>query len=175
MTYAGQERFQLAIYLLPEHGMNPCNPCPLERLRVDLLSDASDPIEALERNDLPNALDWLRAELMAYLCGSSELPDRLWCPDHTLVSIDHESMFSTSRSSLTDCRWLKGPTGDLRGNAMRVAIRLCESFGRIGDEELCGFVEVPREYEVHAPWSIAGRLSEARDAAAAFAASHRFP
>ena len=163
------EPYQLALWLLPEHQQAICSStCPLPLIQDELDRYRSDPILALQDTRVRNLMDWARMSMLAHLCGANEPSDRLITPDHSLVLVDNEQMFSTSPADIWTCGWLLKEDGSISPLAIEVATDLCRRVVSIKDEDLSDFASYPEGYRVSRPAPVTRILREAKLAAAAF-------
>jgi hypothetical protein len=89
----GTEPFQLALCFLDEHDGDCADPeCPITKLRdVDIGSKAG--LAAYLNSGIVFANDYVRGEVLGYLCGQWEPPGRLFTKTHEFVQTDNEAMF----------------------------------------------------------------------------------
>ena len=160
------EECQIALELLDEHADALCSPsCPLSPLELAVNSATGDRVALVEQAGVANASDWIRADMLAYLCGANEPCDQLITKDHQLVIIDSEQMFSTDSVELRDCDWFESTNGDKSTRALQIADALCSRLAKTTDFELGLFSAVPDGYVVNQLWSIGERMLSARRAA----------
>ena len=154
-----REAHQLALWFFDEHhGTCSSERCPLtilEGLHID--SEAN--IQTFLSCGVSHAVDWIRGEVLGYLCGQFEPPERLFTVEHGFVQIDNELMFSSGPVNLEECRWLRFQTG------RQCAESVCSSLLEISEEELLSLAQIPKEYAVPRKNNIHRRLLAARRAA----------
>jgi hypothetical protein len=153
------ESNQLALWFFDEHQ----DPCSSERCPLTILQGLSIDSEATLQTYLScgvsRALDWIRGEVLGYLCGQFEPPGHLFTVEHEFVQIDNELMFSSGPVNLEDCRWLRFRIG------LQCAENICEGLSKISDAELLHLAEIPKGYVVSRKNNIRRRLRAARGAA----------
>jgi hypothetical protein len=160
------EESQIALELLDEHDTVLCAPsCPLAPLEFAVNSPSGDRVALAEHAGVEHASDWIRADMLAYLCGANEPSDRLITKDHEFVVIDNEQMFSTDPVDVLECDWFRGATGEQSSRAIEIAGALCSRLAQTTDEEIALFSSIPRGYVVNELWSVHGRMVASRNAA----------
>jgi hypothetical protein len=163
------EEFQLALPLLPKHERGVCSSdCPMPTLDEALKRHHHDQVRALLTPGFDHLLDWARMCMLAELCGANESSDRLFTPEHTLIFIDNEQMFSTRPANIWTSGWLLDSDGKPSPLGVEVAVDLCNRILDIPDEELVSFATVPAEFEVLQPHPVGKILLASKFAAAAF-------
>jgi hypothetical protein len=163
------EDWQLAIWLLPEHGSQECSDhCPIEELYRNINAPAQDFVAALQASSVKNAVDWARGELLAYLCGANESSDRLFTPDHQFVLIDNEQIFSVPPGNILEAPCLEAPNNGLSQAGLKVALDLCSDFSALADDEIEEITRLPSHYTVDERWAIKPLIYEGRRAANEF-------
>lgn len=160
------ERHQLALWFFDEHLQESCtlsDNCPLLALRnLRIENDAT--LETYLSCGVSDAIDWVRGEILGYLCGQFEPAGRLFTVRHEFVQIDNELMFATDPVNLMECLWLRFHAG------RQCARDVCSRLSEISDDDLLSFAEIPKGYVVRRKNSIAKRLLAARNAARNFLA-----
>ena len=150
---------QLALWSLPEHGGEPCGrDCPMAVLESAVNGPGADPVQHLEASTIEHAVDWARSEMLASLCGSNEPSGLLFTPDHTLVVIDNEMMFSTGPASVWESNWLRGPYGQDSPRAVDTLLELCSRIVAIEENQFSMFAAPPGEWAAPPDRDIAARL-----------------
>jgi hypothetical protein len=131
---------QLAIWLMEPHVPGRCGDgCPFTA--VGECIDSEERLAQLLNSGLPHVVDFVKGDLLGFLCGGAEKPDRFWTADHQYVVIDNERMFECE-PNLAACQWMDWPIG------RNLAKELLESLASIPDEELCRMEELPSGYAV---------------------------
>ena len=153
------EPHQLALWFFDEH-QDPCSSkkCPLTILQ-GLSIDSEATLQTYLSCGVSQAADWIRGEVLGYLCGQSEPPGHLFTIEHEFVQIDNESMFSSGPVNLEGCQWLQFRIG------RQCAENICFSLSKISDEELLSLAEIPKDYVVPRKNNVRRRLLAARRAA----------
>ncbi|MDL1969484.1 MAG: hypothetical protein LWW94_00650 [Candidatus Desulfofervidaceae bacterium] len=145
------ERYQLAICYIDEH-VGDCvdgDNCPLNKLN-EQFDNTSKKVSFLETCSVSNIIDWVKSEVMAYLCGAHEPPDRLFSKDHRMYVIDNEQMFSTKPSNPIKCTWFE----EEYDATMNLTLDLCERLSKINKRDIQLFTAIPDGYVVDKLWSI---------------------
>jgi hypothetical protein len=162
------ERVHVALWLLPEHSR--CwlgKACPVVTL-FDHLQKKEDRVAAFLGSTVEHAVDWIRGDMMLYLCMAHEPSGRLFTPDHQFVLIDNEKMFSSAAEHLEDCDWLYDRERNPSAAATEIALDLCDRLSSVGDEDIETFCAIPSGFVVRQIWRIKPRVYRARKAARAF-------
>jgi hypothetical protein len=153
------ESHQLALCFFDEH-QNSCSSenCPLNILKGLHIGNEAN-LQTFLSCGVSRAVDWIRGEILGYLCGQFEPPGRLFTVDHELVQIDNELMFASGPLNPEDCRWLQYRIG------RQCAENMCSILSEISDEELLSLAEIPSGYTVPRKNNVPRRLLAARRAA----------
>lgn len=161
-----EEPYQLAIVLLPEHKPKPCaQDCPIDSLFEKLNTTGNDKVATLKVANIDHIIDWVRGELLGYLCDMYEPPGRLFTPDHIFFQIDNELMFTGAQENFWECDWLRIADDDFSESALHLAVEVCEKLVRLSDTQLANFARIPRGYVVDMIWEIHPEIINARDKA----------
>lgn len=150
---------QLAIWLMEPHVPGRCGNCcllPEERKCVD----SEESLVQLLNSGLPHVVDFVKGDLLGYVCGGTEKPDRFWTVGHQYVVIDNERMFECE-PNLAACTWMDWSTG------RKLAKELLEGLASIPDEELCRMAALPSGYDVSANLCLKTRLLQIKKLAGA--------
>ncbi len=154
-----RESSQLAIWLMEEHDSGNCADACLFKDGLTKSIGHEDGLVQWLNSGLPHVEDFVKGDLLGYMCGGAEKPDRFWTADHQYVVIDNERMFEC-RSNLEGCRWMDLPTGK------KLAKELSACLASIADDELCAMAELPSDYVVDPPLQLADRLLQIKALAA---------
>jgi hypothetical protein len=150
---------QLAIWLMEEHDSGNCAAsCLFKDGLAKSTASESDLLQWLN-SGLPHVVDLVKGDLLGYLCGGAEKPDRFWTADHQYVVIDNERMFECE-PNLSACPWMDWSTG------RNLAKELLECLASIPDEELCRMAELPSGYVVSPHLCLKTRLLQIKKLAA---------
>jgi hypothetical protein len=129
---------QLAIWLMEPHVPGRCGDgCPFTA--VGECIDSEERLPQLLNSGLPHVVDFVKGDLLGFLCGGAEKPDRFWTADHQYVVIDNERMFECE-PNLSACPWMESFTG------RKLAKELLAGLVSIPDEELCRLADLPAGY-----------------------------
>lgn len=152
---------QLAIWMMEEHRTENCTDDCLFKDKEELHQaiNSEERLIQLLHSGLPHVEDFVKGDLLGYMCGGAEKPDRFWTADHQYVVIDNERMFEC-HSNLEDCPWMDSPTGK------KLAKELTAGLALIADEELRAMAELPAEYVVNSPLQLGDRLLHTKALAA---------
>lgn len=146
------ERYQLAIRYIDEHGTNCVDgkKCPLKILN-EQFREAPKKVFFLETCSIKNAIDWIKLEVLACLCGANEPSGRLISEDHIMYVSDNEQMFSTKPSNpITDTNWFQTEYDTTMG----LTLDLCKRLSDIDERDIQVFTPIPEGYVVDELWSI---------------------
>lgn len=106
--------------------------------------------------------------MLAHLCGANEPSGRLITPDHYLVLVDNEQMFSTQPADLWTCGWLLNKEGVPSSLGIEIATELCERIVDVADKEFYALAAYPGTCRVELPRPIERLLRAAKHAAGEF-------
>lgn len=139
------EEYHLAIWWYEHHDDSKCSSdCPVKILYEQLNDPSQDQVTVLRQSAVKNAIDMARAEILAHLCCANETSEFIYTPDHELIIIDNEEMFSYSPSNLFDATVMEGPNNRLSAAGMEEAIELCDRLTKITDSEIESITAIPR-------------------------------
>lgn len=125
---------QLAIWFILEHEAGCCgDTCPL-RSFSKIFEDAHDAVIALRHSSVPNAIDWVRGEILGHLCDMHEPPGRLFTRDHKLVIIDNELTFAKAPADIWECEWLWTVDGEWSEPGLKEVRNVCEAVANLSDD-----------------------------------------
>jgi hypothetical protein len=146
------ERYQLAILYIDEHN-GDCvagDRCPLKNID-EQLNKAHKKVSFLKACSIPNMIDWVKSEVMAYLCGANESSGILLSKDHIMFVIDNEQMFSTKPIyPIKYPSWFE----EEYDATMSLTLDLCEKLSKITKQDINIFTTVPDGYVVNELYSI---------------------
>jgi hypothetical protein len=163
------EPHQLALCFLEEHlGSCSLESCPLDILN-DLSIDSEENLQIYLSCGVKNTTDFIRGEILGYLCGQFEPPDRLFTMNHELVQIDNELMFANDPINLVECRWLQFRVG------LQCAEDICCTLSELSEDEILAFAEIPSGYLVTQDNNIPRKLLAAHRAAKNYLTRKRIP
>ena len=133
------EAYQLAIWLMDEHGAQSCSPtCPLATF---FRQQRFRRIVSTRDLGIADIDDSARGDVLGHLCGQFEPHGHFFTRDHEYVVIDNECMFA-EKPSLRQCRWVQNVDD-------RPMVReVCQSLVDISDEELRTITAVPADYAI---------------------------
>jgi hypothetical protein len=153
------EPHQLALWLFDEH-QDPCSSarCPLTILQ-NLRIENEATLQAYLSCGISQAVDWIRGEVLGYLCGQFEPPGHLFTAGHKFVQIDNELMFSSGPINFEGCRWFQYRIWG------QCAEDICANLSKISDEELLNLAKIPIGYVVPRKNNVRRRLLAAKRAA----------
>ena len=168
-SYESDDACQLAIRLLDEHPHpSSCDDCPLPTLNAVCRHRPHD-IEELKTFPVRNILDWPRGEMLGMLCNMHEPPDRLFTPDHALVQIDNEQMFSRhAGADLRDSPWVVDESGRVSAAGLNAAIHLCQQVSSLPDAVFRDALRMPVGYRPEMLWSVRREIDRIRPRARDF-------
>jgi hypothetical protein len=127
------EGIQAVSWFLPEHGHGACGTgCPMEHLARTMAANSDDSLEAISHVPIRNMLDGPRSEIAALLFGSNDGPEALFTPDHRLVIIDSEQMFSISPTDLTKSGWWRTRSGEMSKQGIDLTTDVCKAVTGLG-------------------------------------------
>lgn len=160
---------QLAIWLIPEHEPCPCcDDCQLSSLKKGINDPEWDNVVGLRESSVLHAIDWMRGEMLGYLCDMFEPPGCLFTPNHEFVQIDNELMFTNAEADLWECVWLRDSSKEYSETGLREAIDFCERVVEVSDAEIEHFSMVPSGYDVEMLWDVPQQVFATRGKANRF-------
>lgn len=135
-------RHQLAIQYEMEHPDAYCGwQCPLAKFDQDWKDSRTDKIEALLRSGMPDALGMVQGSLLGLLCGQKEPPGLLWTARHSLILIDHETMWTRKPRNPFHSFWARTTaTGE------SIARQVCESVANLTPTTLESLAAAPEPF-----------------------------
>lgn len=152
------DKSQLAIWLMEPHVPGRCGDgCPFTE--VGECIDSEERLVQLLNSGLPHVEDFVKGDLLGYLCGDADKQDRFWTAEHQYVVIDNERMFECE-PNLAACPWMESFTG------RKLAKELLGCLASIPDEELCRMADLPAGYVVCSNLSLKMRLLQIKELAA---------
>jgi len=148
------EPIQGAIRFLREHKPGDCGEtCPLRDLNA-AFEAADDNVAVLRGSSIDHAIDWVRGEMLGYLCDMHEPPGRLFTTAHEFVQVDNELMFTNGSADLRECHWLKRESGAWSEAGIDEALRLCAAVANLPESVLARAAEIPDGFPVEIPWDV---------------------
>lgn len=151
------EPYQLAIWLMNEHGAEPCSAdCPLKLLNQANFHKMHD-----ADSKIPHIGDAARADVLGHLCGQFEPHGHFFTVDHEYVVIDNEGMFADP-PSLRECRWIE----QLEDRSMVAGV--CRDLVDVSDTELQSIAAIPQDYVLLTGHEVFEDLRAAKDAASEY-------
>lgn len=156
-----QEPSQLAIWLMEPHKLEDCTDACLLKGQGEMnnVVDSEERLIQFLNSGLPHVEDFVKGDLLGYMCGGAQKPDRFWTTDHQYVVIDNERMFECE-PNLAACLWMDSLTG------RTLAKELLASLVLIPDEELCSMADLPKGYVVTPDFRLKERLLQIKNLAA---------
>lgn len=163
------QEIQSAIVLLDEHPCQPCvGGCPLQNLRQQLVATPRD-LDVLRSSDVEHAIDWVRGDMLTWICGRAEPPDRLFTQQHRFVQIDNEQMFCPGHDAdLWKSRWLRNERKEIQEDGVAEAVRLCRLILDLSDEVFDDALQLPPNFDQAFSWDLRAEIVLIKPRAAAF-------
>ena len=159
---------QLATWFLSEHVIGSCgDKCPL-RASNEAFAAASDKVTSLKQSPILNAVDWVRGEILGYLCDMHEPPGKLVTTEHAFVQIDNEQMFTNAVADLWQCHWLETNENDWSETGFEEARNLCEAVAELPDAVIAQATDIPPDYAIEMLWDVPRQAGRIRDKAVSF-------
>jgi hypothetical protein len=147
--------FNAAHFFLPEHGADSCGVhCPPHPWMPEIRQ-----VEEVLKINMPNLIDWPKAELAVHLFGGHEPPDKLFTTAHELVIIDNELMFANGPVSFEGSDWWHTPGGK------NLAFQICREFCLLPEESLQFALDAP----AFVPAEIRDRIADCLEQSRVFA------
>jgi hypothetical protein len=153
------EKFQLAIRYIDEHnGDCKDEKCP-KKVFVENFESTPRKISFLEHCSVINAIDWVKVQLLACLCGAHEPSQRLMSKDHVMYIIDNEQMFSNQPNSpITGAKhWFDFEFYE----AMTWTLNLCKELSSINENDVRTFTNIPNGYLLDEPYPLVDLMKDA--------------
>lgn len=136
-------------WFMEEHQFGGCSiNCPLVSLNGNLT------IDDFMKSGVINIRDLLKSEIAIYIFGANEPCGYFFTPEHALVIIDSEQVFSTQPVQIEDSPWFADKDG------LKLALEVCSEIAAITNSQINRFLDIPQEISVEETWPIKNRLCE---------------
>jgi hypothetical protein len=179
---------QISKYLIVSEDSKAHNKSSNYQLAIEFIEECKDSEEVeskfgtykiaceAEKDNLPmlvacshqDALDRVKADMLAYIFSANESSDQLFSQSGRIYIIDNEQMFGSNPVDLHNCHWFN----ENNSFSLNIALELCRGLSKVSDKDIEIFTSLPKGYQVDELWPVKPLVYSARDYAKNFVRNH---